>query len=81
MRKLTGYMKHWKVEYFLHFNQKQPPEMFYKNNCSGKFVKIHRKRPVPESLFSKIFNKVIEARNISEKRMKYMYFPVNFTKF
>ena len=33
--------------------QKQPPEVFYKKRCSLKFRKIHRKTPVPESLFKK----------------------------
>ena len=27
------------------------PEVFYKNRCSQKFRKIHRKTPVPKSLF------------------------------
>ena len=81
MCKLTGYVKHWKVEYFLHFNQKKPPEVFYKNSCSDKFLKIHRKITVPESLFGKTFKKVIDARNISKKRIKYRYFLVTFTKF
>ena len=31
--------------------QKQPPEVFCKKRCSQKFRKIHRKAPVPESLF------------------------------
>ena len=31
--------------------QKQPPEVFYIKRCSQKFDKIHRKTPVPESLF------------------------------
>ena len=31
--------------------QKQPPEVFYEERCSYKFHKIHRKTPVPESLF------------------------------
>ena len=32
-------------------DQKQPPEVFYEKRCSWKFRKIHRKTPVPESLF------------------------------
>ena len=32
--------------------QKQPPEVFCKKRCSEKFRKIHKKTPVPESLFS-----------------------------
>ena len=37
----------------LHTNNiyKQPPEVFFKKKCSYKFHKIHRKTPVPESLF------------------------------
>ena len=31
--------------------QKQSPEVFCKKRCSYKFQKIHRKTPVPESLF------------------------------
>ena len=30
---------------------KQPPKVFCKKRCSQKFRKIHRKTPVPESLF------------------------------
>ena len=32
-------------------HQKQLPEVFYPKRCSKKFHKIHRKSPVPESLF------------------------------
>ena len=32
-------------------SQKQPSEVFCKTRCSEKFHKIHRKTPVPESLF------------------------------
>ena len=31
--------------------QKQQPEVFCKKRCSQKFFKIHKKTPVPESLF------------------------------
>ena len=31
--------------------QKQPLEVLYQKMCSWKFRKIHRKTPVPESLF------------------------------
>ena len=31
--------------------QKQPLEVFYEKRCSFKFHNIHRKTPVPESLF------------------------------
>ena len=33
------------------YAQKQPPEVFYKKRCSKEFHKIHRKTPVPGSLF------------------------------
>ena len=47
---------HWIVPcpyYFFHSRQvqKQPPKVFYRKRCSQKFRKIHRKTPVPESLF------------------------------
>ena len=34
--------------------QKQPWEVSYKKRCSQKFRKIHRKTPVPETLFHKV---------------------------
>ena len=48
--------------------QKQPPEVFSEKRCSQKFCRIHRKTPVPESLFLK-------------KRPWHSRFPVNFEKF
>ena len=33
------------------FVKKQPPDVFYEKSFSWKFRKIHRKAPVPESLF------------------------------
>ena len=35
------------------YHQKQPLEVFCKKWCSYKFCKIHRKTPVPESIFNK----------------------------
>ena len=32
-------------------NSSSCPEVFYVKRCSSKFHKIHRKTPVPESLF------------------------------
>ena len=32
-------------------SQKQPSELFCKKRCSYKFHKLHRKTPVPGSLF------------------------------
>ena len=34
--------------------KKQPPEVFCRNRFCYKFRKIHRKTPVPESLFNKV---------------------------
>ena len=48
--------------------QKQPPEVFCKKRCSLKFRKIHRKTPVPESLFKlscNFFKKEILAKVFS----------------
>ena len=44
----------YRLDLWFYPNQKQPPEVFCKKRCSQKFRKIHRKTPVPESLF-KIF--------------------------
>ena len=35
--------------------QKQPPEAFRKKMWSWEFHKIHRKAPVPETFFNKVF--------------------------
>ena len=42
-KKLTGFSR-----------QKQPLEVFYKKSCSNRFLKIHRKTPVPQPLFNSI---------------------------
>ena len=34
--------------------KKQPPEVLCKDRFSYKFCKLHRKTPVPESLFNKV---------------------------
>ena len=60
------------------FNQKQPPEVFYKKRCSYKFRKIHRKTPVPESLFNKVA--ALRPATLLKKRLWHRYFPVNFVK-
>ena len=59
---------------------KQPPEVFYNKSRSQKFRKIHRKTPVPESLF---FNKVAGLRpaTLLKKKLWHSYFPVNFVKY
>ena len=38
-------------------HRSEPPEVFCKERCSQKFHKIHRKAPVPESLFKKMLLK------------------------
>ena len=54
--------KNWsaKLQDYLHLGgnkQEQPPEVFYKNSCSYKFLNIHRKTSLLESLFNKLFQK------------------------
>ena len=51
--------------------QKQPPEAFCKKMCSWKFHKIHRKTPVPETIFNKV----------AGLSLWYRCFPMNFVKF
>ena len=60
-------------------NQKQPPEVFCKKRCSWKFRKIHRKTPVPESLFNKVAG--LRPATLLKKRLWHRCFPVNFAKF
>ena len=38
----------------LNMTKKQPLKMFYKRRCSLRFHKVHRKTPVPDSLFNKV---------------------------
>ena len=50
------------------FSLKQPPEVFYKEKCSYKFRKIHRKTPVPEFHFNiklQLYKKEILAQVFS----------------
>ena len=50
--KITTYLTFSFEEIFvLLLTEKQPLELFYKESCSEKFRKIHRKTPVPEFLF------------------------------
>ena len=51
-------------------------EVFCKKSCSEKFPKIHRKKPVPESLFNKV-----AGLSLQKKRLWHRCFPVNFAKF
>ena len=54
--------------------QKQPPEMFCKKRCSQKFHKIHKKTPVPESLFNKVAG--LRPATLLKKRLWHRYFKV-----
>ena len=69
------------VVFFLKFFfcQKQPPETFYEKGCSQKFHKIHRKTPVPKSLFNKIGG--LRPAILLKKRLWHKCFPVNFSNF
>ena len=40
--------------------QRQPSEVFCKKKYSWKFRKIHRKTPVPESLFNKVVGSCLQ---------------------
>ena len=64
--------------YYL-LRQKQPPEVFCKHRCSQKFLKIHRKTPVLESLFNKASG--LWPAILFKKRLQHRCFPVNFVKF
>ena len=51
--------------------------MFYKKRCSEKFHKIHRKTPVPESLF---FNKSEKKRKFILKKAKQRFEKETFNQ-
>ena len=53
------FLQHSSRHYLL--RQKQPPEVFCKNRCSQKYHKIHRKTPMPESLFFVNFVKFLRT--------------------
>ena len=59
--------------------QKQPPKMSYKNSCSWKWRKIHKKR----LCWSLFFNKVARWRpaTLFKKRLHHRSFPENYAKF
>ena len=46
-------VEHSDISYYHNPLEKQPPEVFYKKNCSEKFCNNHMKAPVVESLFNK----------------------------
>ena len=46
--------------------QKQPPNVFYEERCSQKFHKIHRKTPVPQSLFKPQACKFIKKETLAQ---------------
>ena len=50
-----------------------------KEGCSQKFLKIHRKTPVSESLFNKVAG--LTPATFFKKRISRRCFPVNFAKF
>ena len=57
--------------------QKQPPELFCKKRYSKIFCKLHRKRPVLQSLFNKVAGlKAFLIKN----RLQHMCFLWNFAK-
>ena len=50
-----------------------------KRKCSRKFRKIHRKTPVPESLFQKIAS--LRLATLLKKRLWHRRFSLSFAKF
>ena len=59
------------------YMQKQPLEVFYKKRCSRKFRKIHRKKPVPESVF---WLKLQRPATLLKKSLWHRCFPVTLAK-
>ena len=69
--------------------RKQPPEVLCKKRCSQKFHKIHRKTPVPKSLFiqlqgkhlcQSLFNKVAGATLLKKRLCLALAFSCEFCK-
>ena len=60
--------------------QKKRKEKKNKKMYSYKFRKIHRKTPVPESLFNKVAG-LRPCRPLLKKRFWHRCFPVDFAKF
>ena len=54
-------------------------EVFCRKGTLKKFREIHRKTPVPESLFNKVAG--LRPERLLKKWLWHRYFPVNFTKF
>ena len=60
--------------------QKQSSRGVLRKKYSQKFCKIHRKTPVPESLFNKV--EIFKSSLfLLKKRLWHRCFPVNFAKF
>ena len=59
--------------------QKQPPVVFCEKRGSSKFHKIHRKAPVPESLFNKVAG--LRPTTLLKTGLWHRCFPVNFVIF
>ena len=55
--------------------QKQPPEVFCRKMCSWKFHKIHRKTPVPEAFFNRLWP---QACNFIKKETLVQVFSCEF---
>ena len=58
--------------------QKKPPDVFYKESCSYKFLKTHRKKSVPESLFQQSYR--LKLVLLLENRLWHRFSPINFEK-
>ena len=62
--------------------QKQPHEVFCKKKCSQEFCKIHKKTPVPESLFYQscwpAFSRI--PATVDQLFLEYLHLWINFFK-
>ena len=70
----------WTWFIYRHFQPRSSrPEVFCKIGVLRNFAKIHKKAPVPESLFNKVAG--LRPATLSKKRIWHRCFSVNFAKF
>ena len=67
------------INWCVHKRQKQPPELFHKENCSEKFRNIHRKTPVLKYLFNNVAG--LQVSNFIKKWIELIRFSVDIAKF
>ena len=59
--------------------QKQSPKSVLRKRCFYKFLIIHRKAPLPKSLFDKVAG--LSLAFLLKKRFWHRCFPMNFAKY